>query len=71
MRDGVRWFVADIVGVLLCAAVLPFSMMAIIFAVAKKSFNNIFYTASTCNTEERHKLNQRHIVDISAGRQLV
>jgi hypothetical protein len=52
MRDGVRWFVADIVGVLLCAAVLPFSMMAIIFAVAKKSFNNIFYTASTCNTQK-------------------
>ena len=58
MRDGARWFVADIVGVLLCAAVLPFALTVIIVAVAKKSFNNIFYTASC-------------IVYISAGRQLV
>ena len=52
MRDGTRWFVADIVGVLLCAAVLPFALTVIIAAVAKKTFNNIFYTASTCNTQK-------------------
>lgn len=52
MRDDARWFVADIVGVLLCAAVLPFALTVIIVVVAKKSFNNIFYTASTCNTQK-------------------